>query len=81
MKTNDIKKGMRILLKNGWYATMMDNMRGNIRMAKVEGFVTEIGSVYAHDISMVELKNGDWVEVEHTKNQSNLNAMVDSMFG
>ena len=33
MLTNDIKKGMRILLKNGWYATMADNKKGNIRYA------------------------------------------------
>ena len=49
MTTNEIKKGMRFKLANGWWATMMDNKRGNIRMAEVEGLYKEIGSVYAHD--------------------------------
>ena len=50
LKTNDLKKGTRVLLANGWYATLADNAKGNTRMATVEGFVTETGSVYAHDI-------------------------------
>ena len=50
VKTNDLKKGTRVRLANGWYATLVDNARGNARMANVEGYVTEIGSVYAHDI-------------------------------
>lgn len=54
MTTNEIKKGMRFKLANGWWATMMDNKRGNIRMAQVEGLYTEIGSVYAHDIISCE---------------------------
>ena len=54
MKANDIKKGMNVLLKNGWYATMADNRKGNIRMAEVQGNVTETGSIYAADIDMVE---------------------------
>ena len=68
MKTNDIKKGMRIQLKNGWYATMEDNRKGNIRMATVEGYFTETGSVYAADIVRV-LVDDQWVKVEHTENQ------------
>jgi hypothetical protein len=69
MKTNDIKKGMRIKLANGWYGTMMDNKRGNIRLAEVEGIHKEIGSIYAHDIISVEQPDGVWHVVEHTKQQ------------
>lgn len=69
MKTNDIKKGMNILLKNGWYATMMDNKKGNIRTAEVQGYVTETGSIYAADIDMVELPDGGWEKVEATDKQ------------
>lgn len=69
MKTNDIKKGMRIKLANGWYATMLDNKRGNIRLAEVEGIYKEIGSIYAHDIISVEQPDGVWHVVEHTKQQ------------
>lgn len=53
MKTNDIKKGTRIQLHNGWYGTMMDNARGNICLIEVEGFVTETGSMYVWDIAYV----------------------------
>ena len=69
MKTNDIKKGMRIKLANGWYGTMLDNKRGNIRLAEVEGIYKEIGSIYAHDIISVEQPDGVWHVVEHTKQQ------------
>ena len=53
MKTNQIKKGTRIQLNNGWYGTMMDNARGNRRLVEVEGFATETGSIYAWDIAYV----------------------------
>ena len=82
MKTNDIKKGVRFRLMNGWYATMMDNMRGNTRMAEVEGMYTEIGSVYAHDIASVRVTSvhGDtfWQAVEHTKAQIKLRQTVEA---
>lgn len=79
IKTNDIKKGTRIQLRNGWFATMADNMRGNRRMAEVEGFFTEIGSVYSHDIMRAKI-DGKWVEVEHTKSQLKLKESV-AQFG
>ena len=68
MQTNDIKKGMRVKLRNGWYGTMFDNMKGNARMVRVEGDYTEIGSVYGHDIFAVE-SDGRWLIVEHTPKQ------------
>lgn len=70
MVTNDIKKGMRFMLRDGWYATMMDNRRGNIRMAEVEGYFKETGSVYATDIVLVETPNG-WEHVQHPKSTNN----------
>ena len=50
MKTNELKKGDKVRLRNGWDAEILDNMKGNIRLAKVFGHYTEIGSSYAHDI-------------------------------
>ena len=50
MKTNDIKKGMVVELRNGWFGIMADNMKGNTRMVDVDGLYREIGSVYSHDI-------------------------------
>lgn len=78
MKTNEIKKGTRIRLRNGWNATMFDNMRGNTRMAEVEGFVTEIGSVYSHDIMAVLNPDGSETPVEHTSAQIKLRTQVSS---
>ena len=75
MKTNEIKKGDRIKLKNGWEGVMMDNRRGNIRMAKIEGLVEEIGSIYAKDISAV-FKDGKWEKVELTKKQKETAEML-----
>lgn len=78
MKTNDLKKGARILLANGWYATMADNACGNTRMAEVEGFYTEIGSVYSHDIARAVNAAGQWENVQHTPAQSKLRTQVAS---
>lgn len=75
--TNELKKGTRIQLA-GWYATLMNNARGLTRLAKVEGFVTEIGSVYAHDIVRA-LINGEWVLVAHTDKQMECRATVRRM--
>lgn len=75
MKTNDLKKGDRIRLRNGWYATIADNKKGDIRLADVEGHYREIGSVYAHDIVMGS-KGDERFVIEHTKSQMKLQAMV-----
>ena len=76
MKTNEIKKGMKIktsqlgVLVNG---IMMDNLKGNIRMIKTHGteigLFDEIGSVYATDIQYAESSEGVWKKVEHTEKQ------------
>lgn len=80
MFTNDIKKGMRIQLANGWYGTMMDNKKGNTRMAEIEGYYTEIGSVYAWDIKKVQV-NQSWVNVELTDKQAKDKKVVSAFFG
>lgn len=68
MKTNELKKGQRVKLRNGWEADIADNMRGNTRLAKVYGHYTETGSVYAHDI-MLYKSDDEWKSVEHTAAQ------------
>ena len=55
MLANDMKKGQTGTQVNGWKFEIMDNMRGNIRLAKVYGFETEIGSIYVHDIDTVDM--------------------------
>lgn len=82
VKTNEIKKGHRVLLSNGWYATMLDNLRGQTRLAMVEGMYTEAGSVYAHDIVAVQDKdNADlWHLVQHTASQKKLRGWIEEQF-
>lgn len=80
MKTNDLKKGARIQLRNGWFGTIADNARGNIRMATVEGFYTETGSVYSHDIIRACPQGGAWEDVEHTPAQLKLRERVEAFF-
>jgi hypothetical protein len=79
IKTNDLKKGTRVQLRNGWFATMADNARGNTRLASVEGYVTETGSIYAHDIVRAQVANS-WVTVGHTKQQELLRDRI-TQFG
>jgi hypothetical protein len=79
IKTNDIKKGTRVQLRNGWFATLVDNARGNTRLASVEGYVTETGSIYAHDIVSAQVANS-WVTVGHTKQQEVLRDRI-TQFG
>ncbi len=63
-QTNKLKKGTRVVLRNGWQAVLEDNKRGSIRMATVEGFYTEMGSIYAHDIA--GYKEGDfWIQLPY----------------
>jgi hypothetical protein len=71
MKTNDIKRGSRVKLRNGWEADIADNMKGNTRLATVYGEFTETGSVYSHDITHIKLAD-TWHPVEHTPQQTKL---------
>lgn len=80
MKTNDLKRGTRVLLANGWEADIMDSMKGNTRLAKVYGYETEIGSVYSHDI--VKTRIGDeWFDIAHTIDQDKLREQLTKIFG
>ena len=76
MKTNDLKQGDWIKLKNGWVGQLADNRRGNVRTATVYGWHTEVGSVYSHDI-VAKLDAGPRggrvvAKVEHTAGQKKL---------
>ena len=84
MTTNEIKKGMKIKsVQLGVPVTgiMLDNKKGNTRLVDVKGsevgFFDEMGSVYAHDIILVE-QNSNWVEVTHTEKQLKLKQSVSS---
>ena len=79
MKTNELKKGDRVRLRNGWYATLADNKKGNIRCATVEGYETETGDIYAHDI-VIAFSCGQPTIIEHTPAQLALKKQVESFF-
>ena len=81
MFTNELKKGTRVKLRNGWFATLEDNARGNIRLATVEGYVTEIGSIYSHDIKYYYDKENGWVCPEYTSAQLKLRKQVGYLMG
>ena len=85
MTTNEIKKGMKIKsVQLGVPVTgiMLDNKKGNTRLVDVKGsevgFFDEMGSVYAHDIILVE-QNSNWVEVTHTEKQLKLKKQLATM--
>tara|TARA_R100001244_G_scaffold38426_1_gene34794 strand:+ start:147 stop:407 length:261 start_codon:yes stop_codon:yes gene_type:complete len=85
MKTNDLKKGDRIRLNNGWYATIEDNKKGAVRMATVEGLFTEMGSIYTADID-IYLKNMDngstkSITIEHNHNHAKGRDAMTALFG
>lgn len=77
IKTNDLKKGARVQLQNGWFATIQDNRKGDTRIATVEGFVTETGSVYAHDIVKAVIGES-WVSIQHTPKQMAMKNRVET---
>ena len=68
-KIAEVKKGARVELRNGFLATVMDNLvNGQTRLCKVEGFVTELGSVYSSDLLNVLTPTG-WSQIQHTPKQ------------
>lgn len=83
MKTNEIKKGTLVRLRNGLYVRMLDNERGNTRVIQVVEPDTpggEISSVYSHDIMSVFV-DGLFMTVHHTKAQIDLRKQMMEMFG
>ena len=70
MLANDMRKGTVVRLRHtGWRATIMDNKKGLIRLADVEGLYREIGSIYVHDIAYVETDQGP-VKLDFTPAQA-----------
>lgn len=76
--TNNLKRGARVMLANGWEADIMDNMKGNTRLARVYGVYDEVGSVYSHDI--IKTRIGDeWFDIQHTPQQIKLKFQLKNM--
>ena len=74
MFQNDMKKGQMGTQVNGWRFRIEDNKRGNIRLATVYGFFTEMGSIYTSDISTVDMPDGTTQPLEQTPEQAKKSA-------
>ncbi len=79
IRTDEIKKGMRVRMRNGWEAVIVKEGKGNTLTAKVFGDFTETGNIYAHDIVAAEV-NGKWIEVGMSEEQSRLHKEVSAFF-
>ena len=62
--TDDLKKGAWVQLSNGWFAILMDNQKGKIRLAEVQGEYVEIGPIRSRDIAKAKVKD-EWIEVKN----------------
>jgi hypothetical protein len=78
--TNTLKKGDMVKLVSGWKARIEDNKKGNVRLATVYGYVTEMGSIYAHDIIATQVQ-GQWRMVGLTPAQKKLRDSVRNFIG
>jgi hypothetical protein len=64
IKVTELGKGSKVVLKNGWVATLMDGYKKrSTRLAFVEGLFDEMGSIYASDIAFADI-NGELFKVE-----------------
>lgn len=78
--TNDLKKGMWVLLRNGWKAEVWDNMKGNTRVCDVYGDFHEAGSVYSHDMVLWgKFSTAIHYPIKHTEAQLKLKDKVEAM--
>lgn len=77
--TNQLKSGDRVKLANGFTATILDNKKGNTRLARVNGIVEECGSIYSHDIVTYIAPTGHEVAIELTDAQKTLRARCKAL--
>ena len=76
--SNDIKEGDVFVQTNGWIGEMVDNMRGNTRVANIYGAFTEAGSIYVWNISQVA-KDGKLRTLKLTPKQEKDKFRVEEM--
>jgi hypothetical protein len=67
VSVKDVRKGTRVILRNGWEAEVLDNLTNRqTRMCKVFGEYEEMGSVYTSDIAEAFV-GGNWEFVTHNR--------------
>ena len=76
--SNEMKKGDLIVQANGWYGEILDNMKGNTRVANIHGYFTEAGSIYVWDITNI-VKDGKLYNLKLTDKQVKDRVMVESI--
>lgn len=89
MLINDLKKGDRVILENGWFATVADNRKGGIRkMLTVEGYATETGDVYVDEIMAYVESDGEdslytelLMTVKQEKDMTKVREQMKALFG
>ncbi len=78
----DVRKGTRVVLRNGWEAEVLDNLTNRAtRMCKVYGTYTEMGSVYTSDIVSAQMPDGVWHVVVHSTKTLELATARKSRWG
>jgi len=56
VKVTELGKGTRVILRNGWVATLMDGYKKrSTRLAREEGLLNEIRLIYVSDIGYAEI--------------------------
>lgn len=76
--SNNIKKGDLIVEAHNWYGEIIDNKKGNIRMANIHGLFEEMGSIYVWNITRV-CKDGVVYYIKLTKKQKKDKKMINVM--
>lgn len=79
IRTDQLKTGARVRMRNGLEAIVVKECDGNTLIAKVFGASNETGSVYAHNIVATEV-DGQWIEVEMTEDQARFYKEVKPFF-
>ena len=79
--SNELKKGDLIKMRGtDWYGEILDNLKGNTRVANIHGWATEAGSIYVWDIALA-CKNGELHQINLTAKQQKDREWVNNMFG
>jgi hypothetical protein len=73
LPTDELRRGTWVQLSNGWFAILMDNNKGSVRLAEVQGEYVEIGPIRSRDIVKAKI-NGEWVEITHKFEKSGPNS-------
>jgi len=83
MRATDIRQGMKIRLRDGLVAEVLDNRRGNARRVRALGviFGDDEGDVAIYDFLEVDAGGGRWEPIEFSETQRNARSINDALDG